>query len=78
MKIFLARIYLLVPFVIIKYKYYKNENISGVDLLLVPFAMIKYKYYRNENISVADLLLVPFVVIVKNTKKCFDIVYIYI
>ena len=46
-----------------KYKYYKNENISGSNLLLVPFVMIKYKYYRHENICGANLLLVPFVMI---------------
>ena len=28
---------LLVPFVMMKYKYYKNENISGTNLLLVPY-----------------------------------------
>ena len=48
MKIFLAQIYLLVPFVMIKYKYYRNENISGADLLLVPFVMIKYRSVQNH------------------------------
>ena len=35
--------------------YYRNENISGANLLLVRFNVIKYKCYKNENISGANL-----------------------
>ena len=41
MKIFLAQIYCLFTLVVIKYKYYRNENISGANLLLVPLSYDK-------------------------------------
>ena len=37
MKIFLAQIYCLFLLFIMKYRYHRNENISGANLLLVPF-----------------------------------------
>ena len=61
MKIFLAQIYCLFFLFIIKYKYHRNENISGANLLLVPLRFwLEYRYQSNENISSANLLLVPF------------------
>ena len=41
MKIFLAQIYCLFLLVMMKYKYYRNENISGTNLLLIPFSYDK-------------------------------------
>ena len=59
MKIFLAQIYLLVPFVMIKYKYYRSENISGADLFACYFLVLIVKI-RKKCFDVV--------------YKCFDVV----
>ena len=59
----IGEVYCLFLLVIMKYRYHRNENISGANLLLVPFLIYYSKrYQRNENISSADLLPVPFLI----------------
>ena len=53
------QIYLLVPFVMIKYKYYRSKNISGADLFACYFLVLIVKI-RKKSFDVV--------------YKCFDVV----
>ena len=57
MKIFLRQIYCLFLFVMMKYKYYRNEKFSKTNLLLVSFG---FKNFLGSNFSKTNSLLVPF------------------